>query len=269
MGRKDGRYVDDAFAVQREPVFTRDHVFALAAGNLAAVVVPSFLDAGTCIGAMEAISRLPVKDVNAKRVPDRVTRFGPSLHDYRSVRGDFEADAYWEAADTARSLWAAARVSPDPVRLAIDRISAGWGSPIKPATINGRSLFSGMFRDVNFGIRIHFDEITQEYPRGLFDQELAAQLSFNLWVQVPRVGGATTIWRRRWHPQDYQFRDGYAVHSTIIDGFPDASFKPRAGDAALFNSGYMHAVEDCHGDRRVAFSFFLGLTESNELIAWA
>ncbi|WP_241827254.1 hypothetical protein [Streptomyces graminilatus] len=44
---------------------------------------------------------------------------------------------------------------------------------------------------------------------------------------------------------------------------------PRLGDALLFNPANFHTVEPDPDERRIAFAFFLGLTTTGQLIAWA
>jgi hypothetical protein len=140
---------------------------------------------------------------------------------------------------------------------------------VTAATIKGRAVFGGTLREINEGALIHYDEVVREYPAGVFDQHVTAQLAFNLWVLGPAEGGATTIWRRRWQPCDEQHREHYGFRRGVVESSQQVSLRPTTGDALLFNPANMHAVQPNPGSRRIAFAFFLGLTTTGNLIAWS
>ncbi|WP_239336030.1 hypothetical protein [Frankia sp. CiP3] len=214
------------------------------------------------------MNRLPIGDYDPTWVPIRIARFGPALNDYRASDGVLD-ERYWQAANAARVAWTAARLRPDPVAIALARLGAAWGSAIAPATIGGRPVFGGTLREINAGALVHFDEVVREYPDGLFDQQVIAQLAFNLWVAGPDFGGEATIWRRRWQPEDETHRTDYGYIPAIVQGCQQVSLCSSAGDALLFNAANLHAVAANPVQRRVAFAFFLGLTVTGTLVFWS
>ncbi|MYZ37987.1 MULTISPECIES: 2OG-Fe(II) oxygenase, partial [unclassified Streptomyces] len=183
--------------------------------------------------------------------------------------GGLDPSRYWPDAQAARAAWHRACLRPDPVAVALERLGSAWGTDVVPATIGGRPVFGGTLREINAGALVHYDDINREFPDGLFDQPVLAQLALNLWVQVPPAGGATTVWRHRWAPADEQHRDSYGYHRQTVEADQHIRLAPGPGDALIFNSSHFHAVDPSSGGRRIAFACFLALTPSGRLIAWS
>ncbi|MFI9272193.1 proline hydroxylase [Kitasatospora sp. NPDC052896] len=261
--------LDPLFTAVNTAAFTDRHLANLAAGTLAAVRVPDFLDRRTCAGALAALGRLPTADYAPARVPTPIVRFGPALNDYRDQDGRLDADRYWCDAEAARAAWHRAGMRPDPVAVSLARLGSAWGAAVTPATIGGRAVFGGTLREINAGALVHYDDLNREFPTGLFDQETVAQLAFNVWVAVPVTGGATTVWRHRWEPADERHRQAYGYRPETVEHCQRVSLRPEHGDGLLFNPANFHAVEPCPGQRRIAFAFFLALTTTGQLIAWS
>ncbi|MGW1289974.1 2OG-Fe(II)-dependent halogenase WelO5 family protein [Streptomyces sp. NPDC002586] len=261
--------LDPLFTALDSESFTDRHLATLAAGTLAAVRVPDFLDPTVCQTAMTALDRLPTADYDPDRVPTPIVRFGPALNDYRTPDGRLNADRYWHDAETARTAWQRAGMRPDPIAISLARLGSAWGAAVAPATIGGRAVFGGTFREINAGALVHYDDINREFPDGLFDQEVVAQLAYNVWVAVPDAGGATTVWRHRWEPADEQHRQAYGYRAETVEHCQHISLTPRLGDALLFNPANFHSVEANPTGRRIAFAVFLGLTTTGQLIVWS
>ncbi|GAA1501636.1 hypothetical protein GCM10009760_64580 [Kitasatospora kazusensis] len=261
--------LDPLFTAVNAAAFTDRHIANLAAGTLAAVRVPGFLDRSTCASALSALDRLPTADYDPARVPTPIVRFGPALNDYRDHDGALDTDRYWRDAEAARAAWQRAGLRPDPIAVSLARLGSAWGAAVASATIGGRAVFGGTLREINAGALIHHDSITREFSAGLFDQEVVAQLAFNVWVTVPDAGGATTVWRHRWEPADEQYRQAYGYRPEAVEDCQRVSLAPERGDALLFNPANFHAVEPNPGGRRIAFAFFLALTTTGQLIAWS
>ncbi|UUS31636.1 MULTISPECIES: proline hydroxylase [Streptomyces] len=260
---------DPLFTVAEAPAFTGGHLARLAAGTLAAVRVPGFLDPATCRSVTAALDRLHTTPYDPGRVPTPVLRFGPALNDHRLPGGTLDADRYWAEADAARAEWHRAGIRPDPVAISLARLGAAWGAAVVPATVGGRATFGGTLREINAGLLTHYDDINREFPGGLFDQHVVAQLAFNLYVSVAD-GGATTVWRHRWDPDDERHRDAYGYGPGAVEGRQRVELPPHVGDGLLFHPGHFHAVAPNRGPgRRVAFAFFLGLTTSGHLVVWS
>jgi hypothetical protein len=261
--------LDPLFKAVEAPVFTDRHLANLAAGTVAAVCVPRFLDSAACTAALSAVDRLPTGEYDVARVPTRIVRFGPALNDFRRADGTLDAGRYWVAAEAARVAWQRAGLRPDPIAVSLARLGSAWGAAVSPATIGGRPVFGGTLREINAGALVHFDDVNREYPWGVFDQDVVAQLAFNAWVAVPLVGGETSVWRHRWEPGDEEHREAYGYRTCTIDHVQRVTLGPELGDGLLFNPNNFHAVAPNPGEKRVAFAFFLGLTTTGQLIAWS
>ncbi|MDH6130357.1 hypothetical protein P3T39_007350, partial [Kitasatospora sp. GP82] len=111
--------LDPLFTAVNTTAFTDRHLANLAAGTLAAVRVPDFLDRQTCQAALEALDRLPTADYDPERVPTPIVRFGPALNDYRDRDGVLNAGRYWRDADSARAAWHRAGMRPDPIAISL------------------------------------------------------------------------------------------------------------------------------------------------------
>lgn len=249
--------------------FTKRQIGRLAAGVAAAVRVRRLLTPDDCTAVMRAMACLPTADYDPERVPTPIVRFGPALNDYRRGDGMLDADRYWEAVDGARAAWRRAGMLPDPVAVSLARIGEAWGSAVLPATIDGRPVFGGTMREINDGALVHWDDVTREFPQGVFDQDIVAQLAFNAWIAAPEEGGATTVWRHRWEPVDERHRDAYGYHSATVAKCQSVTISPHVGDGLLFNPANFHAVRPNPGERRIAVAFFLGLTTTGNLITWS
>jgi hypothetical protein len=260
---------DPLFTAVEAAAFTDRHIAALAAGTVAAVRVPRFLDVASCEAALAAVDRLPTGDYDPARVPTPIVRFGPALNDYRQVDGTLDAGRYWPAAETARLAWQRAGLRPDPIAVSLARLGSAWGAAVSPATIGGRPVFGGTLREINAGALVHYDDVNREFVGGVFDQHIVAQLAFNAWVAAPRQGGVTSVWRRRWNPGDEEHREAYGYTPAVVEGWQEVQHQPQLGDGLLFNPNNFHAVQPNPGERRIAFAFFLGLTTTGQLIAWS
>lgn len=261
--------LDPLFTAVNAAAFTDRHIANLAAGTLAAVRIPDFIDQQTCASALAASDRLPTADYDPARVPTPIVRFGPALNDYRNQDGTLNSAQYWPDAEAARAAWHRAGLRPDPIAVSMARIGSAWGAAVIPATIGGRAVFGGTLREINAGALVHYDDINREFPRGPFDQELVGQLAFNVWVQVPEQGGATTVWRHRWDPADEDHRHTYGYRPGAVEHCQHVTLTPARGDALLFNPANFHAVTPNPGGRRIAFAFFLGLATTGQLVAWS
>ncbi|WP_431043187.1 L-gamma-glutamyl-L-propargylglycine hydroxylase BesE [Streptomyces sp. P1-3] len=262
--------LDPLFTAVDAPAFTDRHLAELAAGTLAAVRVPDFLDRQTCASVLAGLDRLPTADYDHARVPTPILRFGPALNDYREPDGTLDVDRYLKHAEAADDAWRRAGIRPDPIAASLERLGSAWGVTVSPATIDGRPAFGGTLREIDNGALIHYDSVNREFPTGLFDQQVVAQLAFNIWVQAPADGrGATMIWRHRWEPVDERYRDAYGYRPEAVNGHQRVRLVPETGDGLLFNPVHFHAVEPCPGQRRIAFAFFLALTLTGQLISWS
>lgn len=259
--------VDPLFRAIDVPSLNDAHLTALACGTLAVVRLPAFLPPADCLRIIAGLDQVPLGSYDAERVHPPIFRFGPVLNDYRAD-GNL-AEVYWVHTQQARITWRRARLHPDPIAVSLARIAKAWGRPVQPARVAGRDLFAGTLREINAGAHVHYDEVVREFPGGLFDQRVVAQLAFNLYLSIPEAGGQTCVWRRSWSPPDEAHRSGYGYDSEVITGAQHVTVAPEVGDGVFFNPRHYHAVTAAQGGRRITVAFFLAITGAGELIVWS
>lgn len=259
-------HADPSFPVAEAQAFTRDHLARLANGTLAAVRVPAFLRPDNCEATVKALDSL----VPPGDVPAALARFGPALMDYRLEGNMLDTDRYRANAESADHAWDQVRPDPDPVAAALAAFGEAWGTPVTPATVQGRPVSVMTMREINGGSLPHDDVVNRELAADTLDQHITAQLAFNVFVSAPVAGGAFRIWRRRWQERDEQeYRYSYGYRPEAVEGCAQAAFVPRLGEATLFDSGHFHGIDVVGEGRRITLSFFLGFTDTGQIVSWA
>jgi hypothetical protein len=263
---------DELFAARTidSTLLCRTDLADLMSGVVAAVRVRQFLSVELCQAAMARLNSgdLPMEAYDQDRVDPPIARFGPVINDFnddRGLRGE-----YWARACRAREAWQEAMASADPVAASIAQLARVWAGPIRPARVGGRTLFAGAVREINEGALIHYDDVRREYGPGLFDEGTpVVQLAFNAWISIPCSGGTTRIWRRRWNPADTHLRQGYGYGERAVDGQQSIALTAAPGDALFFDPRNFHSVDPTGGGRRIAVTFFMGLTVQGKIIIWS
>jgi hypothetical protein len=251
--------LDPLFVEEVGTELTKDQLVRLATGTLACAHVTAFLPAELRADLAGLVDRMPLTSVNPERVNPPVLRFGPTVNDFVT---DGRLDpGYWPHVESARTAWEAADLRPDPLRICLDRLGEVWGAPPEPARIAGRPVMAGTVRESNGGLR--------EFPRGLFDEPLLAQLAINVYLLMPGTGGETTIWRRTWEPADEAARIGFGYDRQVVDGAQSVTVRPAAGDALVFNPRFYHSVAGGQDGRRVSVAMFIGITAAGTLAIWS
>jgi hypothetical protein len=259
---------ESPFQARIKTGLSRADIESLFTGAVPAILVSGYLNHENCRDILAALSVLRMMSYDPQRVEPPIARFGPALNDYRDA-GTLSCN-YWSDASAARRSWTRAAFDPDPLVLCMSRLAEAWTGSVRPATIGGRKLFAGTIREINHGARVHFDEIVREYPAGLLDHGIVGQLAFNAFLSTPVKGGETVIWRRRWHPNDERARIGYGYDPTVTEGYDYVEVKACVGDAVLFDPRNYHAVIAAGNDaRRITLSFFIGLTDREEVLLWS
>jgi hypothetical protein len=258
---------DPLFGEEAVTELTKDHLVRLATGTLACVRARAFLPAGLRAAVTGLVDRMPLSSVNPERVNPPVLRFGPTVNDFVT---DGRLDpGYWTDVESARKAWEAADLDLDPLRICLERIGEVWGAPPEAARIAGRPVMAGTVRESNGGLRVHFDNVAREFPHGLFDQRLLAQLAINVYLMMPETGGETTIWRRTWEPADEAARIGFGYDREVVSGVQSVTVRPEPGDALVFNPRFYHSVAGGQGGRRVSVAMFIGITTDGTLAIWS
>lgn len=263
----NGSPIYTLFDVEQTTLLTREHIMRLAAGVVGAVLVKSFSSTADCHDVMDALDDTTIVNYDESLIYPPIAKLGPAAYDFYGTHSlDEEYFTRAREADLARS---ALLRGEDPMNHAVARVRAAWGGPVEPATTGGRPLFAGMIREISAGAKLHFDEITREFP-GVLDETPASFLSLNWYLSMPESGGETSVFRHPWRPDDEGSRDGYGYAESAVADDPVATVRPEAGDALLFDTRNLHLVRPNAGEgRRVTVSFFLGVTGRDALQVWS
>jgi 2OG-Fe(II) oxygenase superfamily len=255
------------FDVETAGRLTRDHIMRLAVGVSGAVLIKGFSSRQDCDDIMAALETCELGAYDEQVITPRIAKLGPAVNDLYSS-GQLN-EHYWEHCAQALRTRSTLLRGTDPMELAVGRLREAWGGEVQPARTAGKPMYAGLIREMSQGSRIHFDEITREYP-GTLDETPASFLTFNWYLSMPAGGGETSVFRHRWRPADEQYRDGYGYLAGAVDGEPAATMTPEAGDAAIFDARNLHVVRPGRGaGRRVTVSFFLGITGRGPLEIWS
>lgn len=245
----------------------REQLIDLANGRLGAVQVKEFIPKQLTLACASAAHKLEMSQYSPDLIYPPVDKSGVALFDYYD--GGRISDEYWAASAAATAERRLCfEETGDPLWLAIDVLHAAWRGPVQVATSNDRELFSGISRRFSGGAKYHFDDINLEFPH-ILDDEVIQQFGFNLFLEVATEGGSVTIAQHLYSPRDEEFRDGYGYSPDIVAQDNVVTIAPEVGDAILFSTHNMHAVEPVTAGSRVTFSFFIGVTVTNKLILWS
>jgi hypothetical protein len=255
------------FDVETTDALTREHLLRLAVGVTGSVLVKGFLPRQDCQEVMGALEDTPLKSYDESLIYPPILKLGPAAYDYYGAHR--LEPGYWEHARRSVETRQGLHHAGDPMDLAIGRVRQAWNGPVEPARSEGNPMFAGMIREIPEGAKLHFDEITREFP-GTLDQTPASFLSLNWYLSMPEAGGETSVYKHPWHPRDERHRDGYGYSETVVENDPVATAHPETGDALIFDTRNLHLVRPVSGSgRRVALSFFLGITGHGALQLWS
>ncbi|MFJ9461027.1 hypothetical protein ACIRST_38905 [Kitasatospora sp. NPDC101447] len=96
---------------------------------------------------------------------------------------------------------------------------------------------------------VHYDDLNREFHTGLFDQEVIAQLAFNVWAPSRgATAGQRAVPALVWLP------------ARSCRALPARRPGPQICNGLLFNPANFHPVAPTPSRRRIAFAFFLSLT---------
>jgi hypothetical protein len=238
-------------------------------GKLAAIRVPNAFSAEDCGAILEGLQKVDLGTYDTRRVRPTVFKFGASLNDFR--HSENIAEEYWAAVQSSADTWRSLNISPNPFETCRALLAGNGPGNAVVGRRNGRLMSPGIVREINFGLQVHFDDMTREYQGRLLDANLTAQFAFNLYLAVPDTGGELILWRHRWHPSDEELRitGGYGYRRDVVKNEQSLTLKPHVGEAILFDPRNYHTVLPCQAGRRLSLGFFVGLSDEGSLHVWS
>lgn len=146
----------------------------------------------------------------------------------------------------------------DLLRCVFDEV---WPAGANLETLYGRKMYVGLSRVIQPGICFlaHHDIFSKDAPDSFKANSLQAQLSCNIYLNMPSQGGALQVWRDEVSPDEFDKMRGesYGIHPDVL-GAPDVEICPEPGDLVLSNSRCMHSVTPGTDDLRLSLSCFVG-----------
>jgi 2OG-Fe(II) oxygenase superfamily len=238
----------------------------LASGTIGAVRITSFLPYRLGDAVLDSLQPGQLARYNPARYPVNASRFGPTLNEYQddgSLRGD-----YWTAATEAAQTWTQRMGELQVREHIVAQLSQAWDGAIFSARIQGRPVSWPIIREISAGTLLHWDDISQEYPNGLFDERIVHQFAMNIFLTAPERGGELRIWQRMWRPEDEKRRLAFGYEPSLLVQPPDLTMSPKRGDAVLFQPQHYHDVVPSDDGQRVTLSLFVGIVDAG-LAMWS
>ncbi|CAM5589686.1 hypothetical protein SCANM124S_06347 [Streptomyces canus] len=263
--------------VEAEKVSGPD-LLALARGETMAISIDGYCDPQLGRGIARHLLDDERRYTHYENVPD-VHRWGHNTYDGLSSpesEEDYFSDAL-PAIQSLRGYWSPHLSPIDRLRL---ELQEGWPSGANMEYLDRRALFVGqarIFHEGNGAIP-HQDFLPWELKDRRESQQvdgiaqLTGQLTANMYLQTPALGGELELWSTGYDYADYDsLRAGppnsYGLDRTRI---PEAAevLKPRDGMLILFHATRVHAVRPSQGVDRVAISAFIGVRGIDRPLTW-
>ena len=241
--------------------------------------IPAIHVAGLA-GARECESFLAV----VRNAPGRAADTSPMQlvgSNFSNHHGADKHDYFQTVADSRRNLRTLTDASFDPVERVRSQLAAHWPGAVRIADEGPPygCYFAGCVKTRVAGSALHYD-YAPDMVSGYAISDIRAQLSWNVYLQMPSGTGETTLYNKIVDPKrDLREREPGAgvrwnnlVNPGAVLGCESYTFKGRSGELVLFNTRCPHTVSvEAAGEheRRTQIGGFAGLTRSNDLILWS
>jgi hypothetical protein len=242
--------------------FEAQSIAALIANRIPAVRLANFA-APSEINSLSMALRQGMTTYNS--VP-QVTRLGISQYQH-GVKAS-KAQYFRLAAKARQAQHVAFSSSFDPVsRLIQTFLAVGLDASIMEEPGWG-AYFAGSGKLRNGASPIHVDFAPQDSSGWAVGQS-CCQLAWNLYLDVPDLGGELIVWDKLWQPEDdiHQVDGNYFYRPAVVDRVRCLSLKANTGEILIINSRNYHAVGDT--DDRLAIGSFISVSSSRQLGFWS
>ncbi|MEU3987163.1 hypothetical protein AB0F24_02065 [Streptomyces platensis] len=252
-------------------------LLALARGEIMAILVEDYCDPQLGRSIAQHLLDDEHRYTGYDNVPD-VHKWGHNT--YEGLSSPEHEEHYFSDAlpsiQSLRDYWSPYLSPIDRLRL---ELQEGWPSGANMEYLDRRALFVGQARIFHEGKGAipHQDFLPWELRDLRKSQhvdgvaQLTGQLTANMYLQTPEVGGELELWPIGYDYADYESLraspDSYGLNRTKI---PEAAtmLKPRDGMLILFHATRVHAVRPSEGADRVAISAFIGVRGIDRPLAY-
>ncbi|MFD0319270.1 2OG-Fe(II) oxygenase [Streptomyces flavalbus] len=181
---------------------------------------------------------------------------------FSEISDEASRDRYYAQArpniQRMRDLFAPYSAPSDVLRLLLEE---AWGPGAGLLHIDGRKAFIGIcrYQDKDVDLNPHTDALERNLPAES-RHTLKAQLSVNVYIDIPETGGELELWGVEPTADEYDRLRGQRTWGIDRDrlGPPRTVFKPAPGDLLLLNPRQIHAVRPSHDRPRITLGHFIG-----------
>lgn len=245
-------------------------LLALVCGEIAAIRVKKFIPKTLCEGIAETMTTSPLFGHYANPGAENIGRLGEAFFE-RQTSPEAQARYDRESMSWMRELRAALAPMLSPIDKLRVELDEAWPHGAKIARIDGVKLFSGLGRVFGEGscAEPHQDVIYWDAVGSKEAARIAFQLAANVYLSMPKRGGALMIWPESLsHDQyeAYRIPGSYGVRQDCLASEP-LIIHPEVGELILFDSRKVHAVARIEDGSRYTFSTFIGLEATTSPMA--
>lgn len=267
----------DPWENRDEAPLTADSLHALFENRIPALRVRAFATPEECRSFAAAIGEVGMQhaysfsNADEKKLSDYQTGYiGLTHYNYRHLPKQTYFD---EVPDAYKFRDKVITRSFDPVQRIIDTLAKLSANKVSVAEdADGQRLYAGIIRNAGGGGALHADFAPFTAPSLVIGQ-IDAQISWNLWVEHPKVGGETTLHHRPWSPdrQEAGIPEQYPLDAALVLGAETYVYHPSVGDVIFFNTRNPHEIAPgASGDKpRLQIGSFVGRLPTGDMILWS
>lgn len=158
----------------------------------------------------------------------------------------------------------------DILRCKLDEI---WPAGANLEMLLGKKMYVGLSRVVEPDVTFlaHHDIFHKDSPNDYRTHSVQSQLSCNVYLDMPKEGGALQIWSTEISPDEFDRlrKNSYGIAPQKL-GKPCLDITPSVGDLIIFNAKKMHSVTSGKSGKRLSLSCFIGYRgDSTPLTYWS
>lgn len=262
----------------REPQpLTTANLRALLDNEIPAIRLPAFCSAAECAAFERAIDKaIEQKAMSYYSFQPPLGFIGMTQFEYRHKP---KAAYFADAPESYRKQRIVLDRSFDAVERIIAQLRAVYPGNVaiaqEPEMSAAGRYFAGNIRDSSHGASLHADFAPYSAPNYLI-ANVQKQLSWNLFVSMPEMGGRTLLWNKFWQadvaPGGVSENKPGSFAMDQVEGVESYAYQPLEGEAVIFNSRNLHTFEggkDNSTRRRLQINAFIGLIPSGDLVLWS
>lgn len=249
--------------------FSHEHILSVAKKENFAVLVKNF-----CSEDGLRVARQQLTDYRSQEQSTVDGDFWRLGFPYSEITDDETRAKYHAEAPGSiarlRGMFAPYASPLDELRLLLDE---RWQAGAELLRIGGKRCFVGVCRFQGSSVDLvpHSDRVERFLPAG-YESDLQAQLSTNIYVNVPENGGELELWDLELDEDAYAELVGDRAYGIDRDRLPPPTsvVKPEPGDLALLNPRLIHAVSPSQDSTRITIGSFIGYQgEDRPLAYWS